>query len=61
MPAPPALRLLTGGTAPDDVARLLLTATPATRLGITALSLEEVFSRLVGTHRAENPAASRTA
>ena len=47
--------------APDDVARLLLTATPATRLGITALSLEEVFSRLVGTHRAENPAASRTA
>ena len=48
-------------TAPDDVARLLLTATPATRLGITALSLEEVFSRLVGTHRAENPAASRTA
>lgn len=48
-------------TAPDDVARLLLTSTPATRLGITALSLEEVFSRLVGTHRAENPAASRTA
>ena len=35
-------------TAPDDVARLLLTATPATHLGITALSLEEIFAELVG-------------
>ena len=34
--------------APDDVARLLLTATPAGHLGITALSLEEIFAQLVG-------------
>ena len=35
-------------TAPDDVARLLLTTTPAAHLGITALSLEEIFAELVG-------------
>ncbi len=34
-------------TAPDEVARILLTATPASHLGIAALSLEEVFSELV--------------
>ena len=34
-------------TAPDEVARILLTATPANHLGIAALSLEEVFSELV--------------
>nr|WP_229116758.1 ABC transporter ATP-binding protein [Actinomyces bovis] len=33
--------------ASDDVARLLLTQTPATHLGISALSLEQVFSELV--------------
>lgn len=34
-------------TAPDDVARLLLTRTPAHHLGITALSLDDVFTELV--------------
>lgn len=34
-------------TAPDDVARLLLTRTPAHHLGITALSLDDVFAELV--------------
>ena len=42
----PHLELRT--SAPDDVARLLLTATPAGHLGITALSLEEIFAELVG-------------
>ncbi|WP_366181364.1 ABC transporter ATP-binding protein [Actinomyces timonensis] len=34
-------------TAPDDVARILLTRTPAHNLGITALSLDDVFTDLV--------------
>lgn len=34
-------------SASDDVARLLLTQTPASHLGVSALSLEEVFSELV--------------
>ncbi|WP_159718554.1 ABC transporter ATP-binding protein [Actinomyces marmotae] len=34
-------------TAPDDVARILLTRTPAHHLGITALSLDDVFTDLV--------------
>ena len=34
--------------APDDVARLLLTATPAGHIGVMALSLEEIFAQLVG-------------
>ena len=34
-------------TAPDDVARILLTRTPAHHLGITALSLDDVFADLV--------------
>ena len=35
-------------SAPDDVARLLLTATPAGHIGVMALSLEEIFAQLVG-------------
>ena len=42
-------------TAPDDVARLLLTTTPAGHLGITALSLEEIFAELVGEDHDEAP------
>ncbi|ARD41946.1 ABC transporter ATP-binding protein [Actinomyces gaoshouyii] len=34
-------------TAPDDVARILLTRTPAHHLGITPLSLDDVFADLV--------------
>ena len=34
-------------TAPDDVARILLTRTPSHHLGITALSLDDVFTELV--------------
>ena len=34
-------------TAPDDVARILLTRTPSHHLGITALSLDDVFAELV--------------
>lgn len=34
-------------TASDEVARLLLTSTPATHLGVSALSLEKVFADLV--------------
>lgn len=34
-------------TQPDDVARLLLTATPAHHLGVVALSLDDVFADLV--------------
>ena len=49
-------------SAPDDVARLLLTVTPAHHLGITALSLEEIFAELVGgdhgiDHRHDRAAA----
>ena len=43
--------------APDDVARLLLTATPAGHLGITALSLEEIFAELVGDEHDGAPGA----
>ena len=35
-------------SAPDDVARLLLTATPSGHIGVMALSLEEIFTELVG-------------
>lgn len=41
------LELLT--TEPDDVARRLLTATPASHLGISSPSLDEVFSALVAS------------
>ena len=44
-------------SAPDDVARLLLTATPAGHLGITALSLEEIFAELVGEEHDGAPGA----
>ena len=44
-------------SAPDDVARLLLTATPAGHLGITALSLEEIFAELVGDEHDGAPGA----
>lgn len=43
-------------SAPDDVARLLLTAMPATHLGISAPSLDEIFTGLV-----ESSAAAGTA
>lgn len=46
-------------SAPDDVARLLLTRTPCHHLGITVLSLDEVFAELVHSpaeDRAEDPA-----
>lgn len=36
-------------TAPDDVARLLLTTTPARHLGISAPSLDDIFSGLVAS------------
>ena len=51
----PHLELRT--SAPDDVARLLLTATPAGHLGITALSLEEIFAELVGDEHDGAPGA----
>ena len=51
----PHLELRT--SAPDDVARLLLTATPAGHLGITALSLEEIFAELVGEEHDGAPGA----
>ena len=41
-------------SAPDDVARWLLTATPAVHLGISAVSLNEVFTSL--TDDASSPA-----
>lgn len=41
------LELLT--TGPDDVARRLLTTTPASHLGISAPSLDDVFSALVAS------------
>ena len=44
-----------GVRSADDVARLLLTATPAGHLGITALSLEEIFAELVGEDHDEAP------
>ena len=44
-------------TAADDVARLLLTRTPAEHLGITALSLDEVFTGLVTQEQDTVPAA----
>ena len=52
----PHLELRT--SAPDDVARLLLTATPAGHLGITALSLEEIFAELVGNDHGHDRAAA---
>ena len=36
-------------TAPDDVARWLLTATPAENLGVSATSLDDVFTALTTT------------
>lgn len=48
-------------TAPDDVARLLLTRTPAHHLGITALSLDDVFTELVEQPAAASPAAEPAA
>ena len=36
-------------TAPDDVARWLLTATPAENLGVSATSLDDVFTALTAT------------
>jgi len=48
-------------SAPDDVARLLLTATPAGHLGITALSLEEIFAELVGNDHGHDRAAAPAA
>ena len=48
-------------TAPDDVARLLLTTTPAAHLGITALSLEEIFAELVGEEHDGAAAPARAA
>ncbi|VEG26958.1 ABC transporter ATP-binding protein [Actinomyces howellii] len=36
-------------TASDDLARLLLTSTPAVHLGIEAPDLDEIFSELVGS------------
>ena len=55
----PHLELRT--SAPDDVARLLLTATPAGHLGITALSLEEIFAELVGNDHGHDRAAAPAA
>ncbi|MBE6478116.1 MAG: ABC transporter ATP-binding protein [Propionibacteriaceae bacterium] len=43
-------------TAADDVARLLLTATPAVHLGISALSLDDVFTELVAQEPDAAPA-----
>ena len=43
-------------TASDDVARLLMTTTPARHLGVSALSLDEIFSELV-TEDADESAA----
>ena len=43
MPTPPALRLLTGGTAPDDVAALLAEYVHADRL-IVATSVDGVYT-----------------
>lgn len=48
-------------TAPDDVARLLLTQTPAAHLGVSALSLEKVFAGLVEAGGAVPPAPAPTA
>lgn len=42
-------------SAPDDVARLLLTRTPSHHLGITALSLDEVFAELVHSPAEDRP------
>ena len=55
MPAPPALRLLTGGTAPDDVAalrtalaeRLALRGLLTTRDGLPAPAAEDGEDRAV--------------
>lgn len=43
-------------TEPDDVARLLLTSTPAHHLGITALSLDDIFAELVDESAVAEPA-----
>ena len=45
-------------SAPDDVARLLLTATPSGHIGVMALSLEEIFTELVGEEHDGAPDAA---
>ena len=52
----PHLELRT--SAPDDVARLLLTATPSGHIGVMALSLEEIFTELVGEEHDGAPDAA---